>query len=302
LIVCPSCGSKVDGDLCLGCVSCGARAIGPPLAKAEHQLRSYGRAAIASASGAAMAVGFLGLVTTTLIQFKGFPFHPSSILSAGEVAAWRLKWVALPIAIAVLWSSARIVQSIRKNPERFVGLRAARAGFAASIVATLMVVTLIGITVPERLRRHQWGVEAGINARGYTLARALMEYRALSGTLPSQENLVKELSTLPDPDGSIAEALSHIDPAGYQASTMLAAASTKSKVLVPRGGAIRNASAVIDPATDRGVSFTSYELRLSPGEDKIPNTDDDLVMADGIIMTVSELRLSSKTSSIQRAP
>lgn len=301
MIVCPSCGSKVDVDLCLGCASCGARAIGPPLAKAEHQLRSYGRAAIASANGAVMAAGFLGLVAATLIQFKGFTFHPSSILSAGEVAAWRLKWVALPIAIAVIWSSARIVQSIKKSPEQFVGLRAARAGFAASILATSMVAILIGITVPERVRRHQWAVEAGIHARGYTLARALMEYRALSGTLPGQETLVKELSTLPDPDGSIAEALRHIDPAGYQASTLLAAASTKSKVLVPRGGAIRNA-AWIDPATDRGVSFTSYELRISPGEDKIPNTDDDLVMADGIILTVAELRLSSKASSLPRAP
>lgn len=302
MIICPSCGSKVDVDLCLGCATCGARAIGPPLAKAEHQLPSYGRAVIASANGAVMSAGFLGLVTMTLVQFKGFPFHFSSVLSAGEVAAWRLKWVALPIAIAVLWSGAKIIQSIKKHPDRFIGLRAARAGFAAAVVATLLVATLIGITVPERLRRHQWAVEAGIHARGYTLARALMEYRDLNGTLPSQENLVKDLGALPDPNGAIAEALRNVDPTGYQASTLLAAASTKNKTLVPRGVAIRYASPGADPATDRGVSFTSYELRLSAGEDKIPNTDDDLVMADGIIMTVSELRSSSKASSKPSAP
>ncbi|MFS8087419.1 MAG: hypothetical protein ACMG6H_17440, partial [Acidobacteriota bacterium] len=89
MIVCPACGSKVDVDLCLGCASCGARAVGPPLAKAEHQLPSYGRAAIVSANGAVMSAGFLTLVTVTLVQFQGFPFRWSSLIMAGEVVAWR---------------------------------------------------------------------------------------------------------------------------------------------------------------------------------------------------------------------
>ncbi len=162
MIICPACGSKVDGDLCLGCASCGARAIGPPLAKAEHQLRSYGRAAIVSANGAVLSAGFLSLVIVTLFQLRGFPLHLSSLISsselaalvsAGEVVAWRLKWVALPIAISTFWGGARLVRSIKHNPHQFIGLRAARAGFAAAVIATLAVATLIGITVPERLRR-----------------------------------------------------------------------------------------------------------------------------------------------------
>ena len=47
MIICPSCGSGVRADLCLGCPSCGARAVGPPLARAEHELPSFGRAALA---------------------------------------------------------------------------------------------------------------------------------------------------------------------------------------------------------------------------------------------------------------
>jgi len=299
LIVCPSCGSKVDGDLCLGCVSCGARAIGPPLAKAEHQLRSYGRAAIASANGVVMAAGFLGLVIVTLVQFKGFPFHLSSILSAGEVAAWRLKWVALPIAVAVLWSSGRIIQSIKNNPELFVGLRPAKAGFAAAAVATLMVATLIGITVPERLRRHQWSVDAGYYAQAYTIQRALLEYRALNGTLPTPDDFVKGLSSLPDPNGSIAEALRNTDPNGYQANSVVAVATTKSKPLM-RTIALRNASTSANPDPP-GVSFTNYDLRL-PGPDKILNNDDDFVVHDGVVLKVSELPLPSSASSKPRAP
>jgi type II secretory pathway pseudopilin PulG len=309
LIICPACGSKVDGDLCLGCASCGARAIGPPLAKAEHQLPSYGRAAVVSANGAAMSAGFLSLVIVTLIQFRGFPLHLSSLInsgelaalvSAGEVAAWRLKWIALPVAIATLWSGARLIRSIKHNPQRFIGLRAARTGFAAAVVAILMVATLIGITIPERLRRHQWAVDAGYYAQAYTIQRALLEYRAAHGTLPTADDLVKGLSTLPDPDGSIAEALRNMDPSGYQASSVLAAASTKSKALVPRGTVLRYAATRTN-ADPPGVSFTNYDLRL-PGPDKVLNTDDDFIVHDGLVLKVSELPPSSSASTKPSVP
>ena len=201
----------------------------------------------------------------------------------------------VPAAIVALWSSSLLIRSIKNSSTRFGGLRLARAGFVVSVGVTLLIATLIGITVPVRLERRQWANEAAINARGYTLARALLEYRDLRGTVPTQEDLVKELGTLPDPDGSIAEALYNLDSTGYQASTLLAAASTKSKSLMPRGGAIRYAATGADPVT-RGVSFTSYELRL-PGQDRILNTDDDVILQDGLIRPVSELSSSSSAKT-----
>jgi hypothetical protein len=271
------------------------------LAKAEHELASYGRAVIAFGSGAVMAAAMLIAIVAALVENKGVWLRLSNILTAGEVAAWRLKWVAFPVAIAVLWSVARLIRSIKKDPVRFTGLRAARVGFVAAIVVTAMIAGLIGITVPERLRRQQWSNEAGINARAYTLARAQLEYRDLKGTLPSPEDLVTELGKLPDPDGSIAEALLDLDVNGYEPSTApLAAASTKSKSLVPRGSAIRKAAAA-DPATDRGLSFTSYKLRL-PGEDKILGNDDDVILQDGLITRVSDLPSSSSAQARQQTP
>ena len=301
MIICPSCGSKVDSDLCLGCPSCGARAVGPPLAKAEYELASYGRAVIAFASGTVMAAGVLVAIVAALVENKSGWLRFSNILTASEVAAWRLKWVAFPVAIVVLWSLAGLIRSIKKDQVRFAGLHAARAGFVAAIVVTAMIASLIGVTIPERLRRQQWANEAGIYARAYTLARAQLEYRDLKGTLPSQDELVKELSTLPDPDGSIAEALQNLDVSGYEAGTVLAAASTKSKSLVPRGSAIRKASFGAAPATDRGLSFTSYKLRL-PGEDKILNTEDDVILEDGLITRASDLSSSSSAQSRSRTP
>ncbi|MDX6527892.1 MAG: hypothetical protein QOH41_182 [Blastocatellia bacterium] len=302
MINCPSCGSNFEGDLRIGCPFCGAQSVGPPLAKAEHELASYGRAVMVSAGGLTMCAVFLTYVIMALIEFKGFPPRWSSIVNAGEVASWRLKWVTLPLAIVVLWGGARIIRSIKASPEKFIGLRTARVGFAASALVTVLIATLIGITVPVRLERREWANEAAAYARSYTLARAQLEYRDRNGMLPSQDELVRELSTLPDPDGSIAEALRNLDVSGYELrSTVLAAASTKGKALVQRGSAIRNAAPSTDPATDRGVSFTSYKWRL-PGEDKILNTDDDVILQDGLITKVSEPSSSSSTKTRPNAP
>ncbi len=108
---------------------------------------------------------------------------------------------------------------------------------------------------------------------------------------------------VPDPYGTIAEALSNLDMSGYQPSTVVASASTKVKPLALRGGVLRNGSlaANIDASTDRGVSFTTYDLRLA-GPDKIMFTDDDLIMRDGVIMPASELSRRSTVSANPRTP
>ena len=302
MIICPACGSSVEGDLRQGCSSCGARAVGPPLARPEHELPSYGRASIAFASGVMMSVGFLFSTTAALVENNGlslrfWTLRFWTVVAAGETAAWRLKWMALPVAIAVLWSGARIIRSIKTDPNKFIGLRAARIGFTNAAVVTTLFATLIGITVPARLRQRRYGIEAKLYARGRTLSRALLEYRELHGTVPPQEELVKELRTLPDPDGSIAEALRDLDPSGYQPGAVLASA-TKAKPTALRGGAIRNASVntTAGSAGDHGIAFTNYDWRL-PGEDKILNTDDDLIIRDGLVMTVADFQTYFATRS-----
>jgi hypothetical protein len=227
---------------------------------------------------------FLASVIAALVEFGSFPPRLSSVVIAGEVGAWRLKLVALPAMLVVLWISARVIRSIKVQPDRFMGLRAARMGFTVSVLVVLMIATLIGVTIPKRLQQRREGIEAGVRAQGYTISLALLEYKELHGTLPT---VVSELRTLPDPDGSIAEALRNVDPNGYQAGTVLAAASSKTKAIVARGSAIRSVGSSAGPTTDRGVSFTSYELHL-PGPDKVLNTEDDFIVTDGVVEKVSE--------------
>jgi hypothetical protein len=251
---------------------------------------------ITATSGAVMLGAFLAMAVIAWIVSRGAALNFWAMVNAGEIAAWQAKWIALPAAIAVLWTGSRVTRNIRRAPQRFAGLRLARAGFLAAVVATLLVATLVGITVPERLRRRQWGLEAAANVPGYTLSRAMLEYRELHGTLPPQENLISELRTLPDQNGAIAEALRFVDANGYEATSILAAAATKNKTL-PRGGAIRKAS-LTTTADPPAVSFTNYKLRL-PGSDKKLNTDDDLIVEDGLVMTLPQFRdyVASRSSA-----
>ena len=300
MIICPACGSTVKADLCVGCPACGARSVGPPLAKAEHALPSFGRAAIAFASGVAMAGVFAAFLIASLIENKAGWFEFWKVVAAGEVAAWRVKLAAMPIAIGVIWTAARFVRSIRLNPSRFNGLQLARVGLVSAITVIVVIATLIAVTVPERLRQRQYAAEAAIKARGYTLHLAMLEYRDLHGTYPTDpDKLVDALHTLPDPDGAIAEALRFIDSNRYEATTQLAAAP-KQKPLVARGTALRDASTNAANPEPLAVSFTRYKLPL-PAErhwfDSFMGPGDDYVLQNGVIQRASEVASTSSTTA-----
>lgn len=281
MTVCPCCGFKFEGDLQRdGCASCGARAVGEPLSRPAQELPFYGRALFVGVAGGIIFLTFL--VSTTLALFENGPVSLRfwSIVSAAETAAWRLKWIALPVMILMLWAGSLLCKSIRRNPKRFAGSRIAHAGLSAALLVAVMIVTFIGITIPERLRQHERGNDAATYARGYTISRALLEYRSRFGTLPTA---LEELRTaLPDPDGSIAAALNSLEAASYNPGAEVASISKK-KSRSLRGSALRDATLrSTDDAPGGGLSFTKYELRL-PGEDKKLGTEDDWTIRDGVI-------------------
>ncbi|MEP6568594.1 MAG: hypothetical protein ABJC10_02380 [Acidobacteriota bacterium] len=221
-------------------------------------------------------------------------------LAAGQIAAWRLKWLAIPLTALVVFGCRRIYRSIRMSPTDFCGLRAARNGYFASLAVPLLVLILIGITVPQRLRNRQLGMKAEITAQGYRIDRALVEYRQKFGTLPSE---LKDLGRLQDADGSIAAALKNLDASGYTVDSEVAAVPTKK----PRslgGAVILNASLPTtgDEPLSAGISFTNYQFLL-PGLDKVLGTDDDLVLIDGVMYPLSEVprgRVGARTAAQTR--
>ncbi|MBA2704668.1 MAG: hypothetical protein H0U60_12555 [Blastocatellia bacterium] len=298
MTICPCCGFKSDVELSAGCAACGACPVGEALPRPEHELPSYGRSLVLSVMGSLLVLVFATQTFVALTQFSArgaksnfaflsmIPFDLSSWLAAGESAAWRLKWVAFPVAIFVLWFGRKLYRSIAASPDRFCGQRYARRGLFASAGVPLLILILIGITVPERLRNRQLGIEAGLNAQARRIDRALDEYHATFGTLPDN---IGDLNRLPDADHSLATALRNLDVSGYRPSTDLAAVP-KQKPRTLRGAVIRNVSSSgADDAIPEPLSFTNYELLL-PGADKQLGTEDDLILRDGIVGKASETR------------
>lgn len=309
MTICPCCGVKSESTMSDGCKACGARPVGEPLPRPERVLPSYGRSLVLAMTGTLMVLAFLTQTFLSLTQrssrgatsnlafFSMVPFDLQSWLSAAETAAWQLKWVMIPVTLLVLFFGRKLYRSIAQSPARFCGVRYARNGYLASLAVPLLILILIGVTVPERLQQRQDGIQAGFNAQGYRIDRALTEYREEFGTLPSE---LKDLNRLPDSDGTIAAALLNLDTSGYKASAEMAA---KQKPQPLRGAVIRNASLTIaDDMPNEALSFTNYVLPL-PGADKLLGTEDDLIVRDGVITKASDTpRRGVSTTTQTRKP
>ncbi|MFN2517030.1 MAG: hypothetical protein ABR556_12550 [Pyrinomonadaceae bacterium] len=273
--------------------------MGEPLPRPEHELPSYGRSLVLVVTGTFLVLMFLAQTIIALSQLlpSGGTSNPelASIvpldfgawLAAAETAAWRLKWIMIPITILIVFGVRKLYRSIAQSPARFCGLRYARRGYLASVAVPILVLILIGLTVPERLRQRQLSIDAGVNALAYTFDRAIFEYRTKFERVPNE---LSDLKQLPDADGSIAAALNSLDPLTYpNAYRPSAEVAAKQKPRTLRGAVIRNASinTAPDDALSEGLTFTNYELRL-PGPDKLAGTEDDLLVRDGVITKAPE--------------
>jgi len=286
LTICPCCGAKFEGDLAEGCASCGARAVGPPLARPERELPGYGRALASLGAGLALAVAALAAFFGALLRRETFSLAPSALLRAGETAAWELKWTALPLALVCACACARACRRIRLEPARFTGLRLARAGAATTIAVGLLLAALVGVTIPERLRRREIARRAAENALLYASDQALARYRARFGSYPAHAS---DLKRIDDPTCELAAVVALLEAGEYKPETDLASLSTgrgkargrRTTALVRARGA-KNA----DDSMDAGLVLTNYELVL-PGRDRLLGTADDLRLRDGRIVAAS---------------
>jgi hypothetical protein len=285
LTICPCCGFKFVGALSNGCRQCGARSVGEPLPRPAHELPSYGRSLVLAVAGSLTVLVFLTQIIIVVFSKGLDPLGGWSWIAAGQTAAWRLKWVSIPLLIVTAWLSRKLYRSIKQNPEKFCGLKHARRGLFAQSFVILLIALLIGVTVPERLRQREMAKEATFKAYWYTFERATLEYQVRYQTYPAQT--ADLLKRIPDPDGSLAEALRHIDPEGYRPSADFAANATAKSPL--KGAAIRRVSTTATDDMPQGrLAFTTYELQL-PGEDKILGTEDDWIGQNGVLRRVTEV-------------
>ena len=284
MTICPCCGFKFHGALSSGCKQCGARAVGEPLPKPAHELPSYGRSLALAVAGSLVVLVFLVQTIIAFFQRGMESFGFWTWVAAAETASWRLKWVSIPLLIVILWLGRKLYRSILAQPEKFCGIKYARRGLLAASVIVALIVLLIGVTVPERLRQRRMSKNAASLARARTIDLALFQYRLKYKTLPADFKDLQE--RISDPDGTLAEAIAGLDSKAYQPSVDVAAVATEKSPRL-RGAVIRNASlsSATDDTPPGGLTFTNYVLRL-PGEDKV-NPDDDWIVRDGAIMKLS---------------
>ena len=210
-----------------------------------------------------------------------------SWVGAAETAAWRIKWVSIPVLMVTLWLGRKIYRSIRLQPQKFCGVKYARHGLLASTTVAFLIALLIGITVPARLRQREMSKEAAIRANWHTFEAAVLEYRTRYHSYPADLRELRD--RVPDPYGWLAEALDHLDSNGYHPYVDVAVAGVeKSRGL--RGVAIRNASLTTpgDDVPTGGLTYTTFELRM-PGEDGILGNEDDWIGHDGVLVRVTEV-------------
>jgi hypothetical protein len=305
LTICPCCGVKTDADLREEkCSSCDAFAVGPPLARPEHELPAYGLTASVAGAGALVALVFSTSTAFALFERKPFSLALWNVVAAAETAAWHLKFVLLPLALLAFVGGARALMRVSREPSRFACVRFALGGFATSALVAVAVASLIVVTVPERLRQRATAREAARNAEAYDAIKVLLEYQQQFGTLPTNAD---DLKKLPDPDGSVARAASMLSPqvAQYEpASTIASLPSAKA-----RGR--RNANVMIQPVALRNgadeaqqgepLTFTNYTLRLA-GKDKKLGTDDDLYIRDGMIVPAPPTPQATRAAAKKNVP
>jgi hypothetical protein len=284
--ICPCCGERTACDLrAEGCPACGALAVGPPLARPEQVLPAYGLPLAVAASGALIALLFAASTAFALSERKPFSLAFWDLVGAAQTAAWRMKLVVLPLSALAAWAGARALARIRREPLRYAGERAAAYGFALTLLVAVGTASLIGVTVPERLRHRRLAAEAVRNAEAYDSIRVLLEYQQQYGSLPGS---AEDLKKLPDRDGSVARAAEMISAGAYEPEATIAALP---QVPGKRRG-LRGASVELRPASLRpgindlpaeGLPFTNYTLRLA-GLDNLLGTDDDVYVRDGVIV------------------
>lgn len=267
-----------------GCPSCGARPVGPPLARPERELPAYGLALASAGAGLLLAAVSLSAFAAALLRRETLSLAPAALLRAAEAAAWELKWTALPLSLLCVYVCARLWRRVAGDPSRFTGQGLARAGVAASAVFALLLAALVGVTVPERLRVRELARRAGEEALLYAGDRALARYRERFGTYPASAS---DLKRLDDPDCTLAAVVAQMEAGDYKPRADLASLSpgrSKSRARRRTSALVRaRANSNADDALGAGLVLTNYELVL-PGRDRLLGTSDDLRLRDGRVL------------------
>lgn len=273
--LCPCCGKPHD-LAAPECLSCGARPVGPPLAKPDITLPKLGPAMLAVGLVCLIVVGFVavwlfannmkvGRVLLVTALGDGYKLTKALLdvdnhLPNYRIFAWDMARLAfftsaafIPLALLGIRSAWRALRLASAKPLEFGGLRTARLSLVLSALLFVAFSTAGLRGIPDLIERGRMRHAAATNVMLLEHAQALKQYYYEFGTYPTETADLARLGLSNVPQADYWEQQFKYAPFGTVASA-------------------------------RGVSaFSSFTL-TSAGPDGEFGTSDDILMIDGIVV------------------
>jgi hypothetical protein len=275
-MICPCCGNsrKINA---FECASCGAKQVGPPLARPDVLMPKLGPSFVALACGFVVIIAFLATwilskdvrvgrvllvwalgdgyeLTKKLLEVDSkLPYYRIFNFDAYNRAA-TLSIGAIPLSLLGIWLARRALRLIKSDSASFGGVRIARASYGLSI-ALLIAFGAAGVSsIPRTIETGRARRAAATRALMYELhAQGLQKYYKEYGAYPGELTDLTRVSAIGTPQSDYWEHNFEYKPVG---------------VIASKGSAI---------------SLSDYKL-VSAGPDGKFGTKDDITMIDGVIV------------------
>jgi hypothetical protein len=167
-------------------------------------------------------------------------------------------------AVLVAISARRAIRLIRANPERYGGYRVAASVLAVTLVSGSVIGGYGFSRIPRLLDKRRIRATAATAATFYEITNLVESYRRKNGSYPPSGEVLRRFAGRPLPKDYWDRLIS------YQTTANIADAR--------KGGG--------------PFQFNNFELR-SPGPDGELETQDDLVMRDGVLYSNAEAMASA---------
>jgi hypothetical protein len=182
------------------------------------------------------------------------------VIAASLIAT---KWFALA-SVFVIWSARRATKLARQDAEWYGGYKTAAVTLTLTLAGALAMATYGIAHIPKAIENYRTREIAATQASMHHIASILEDYRVN----------VNHGASYPNPQ-QFKVVMGGSLPADYWDSSIKYQPRT-------------------DPVADKdleitGLSNTSFELR-SAGPDGVIDTDDDIIMRDGVFFTNAELK------------
>lgn len=275
-LTCPCCGRDRAVDA-VECDGCGARQVGPPLAKPDVVLPKLGPALSALAIAVLVVLVYLavwvfsndskvGRVLMVSVLGEGTKFTRSLLAADPRLPLYRifsydairyafyLSLGLIPLSLAGIWLARRARRLATSDPASYGGAKMARASMVLSSLWLMLLTTAVALNVPGAIERSKIRRRAATRAAMYNLhQQAIQKYFNEFGSYPEELTQLSRVNI----DGG--PWLDYWDqPFLYRPDVEMAS-----------GG--------------NSVSLANYRL-VSAGADGRYGTSDDLIMVDGLIL------------------